>query len=82
MPIREAQIIQEAIDRLVVKVVPGAGYSPATAAEVIARLRDRVGDLRVDIEVVASIPRSANGKFRAVVSKVRTSPPTTTPAGL
>jgi len=81
MPIREAQIIQEAIDRLVVKVVPGAGYSPATAAEVIARLRDRVGDLRVDIEVVASIPRSANGKFRAVVSKVRTSPPTTTPAG-
>ena len=34
------------------------------------RLRDRVGDVHVTVECVDQIPRSANGKFRAVICKL------------
>jgi phenylacetate-CoA ligase len=70
MPIREAQIVQDTLDRLVVRIVPAAGYTARTGDEVRARLRDRVGDMRIEIETLEAIPRTANGKFRAVVSNV------------
>ena len=80
MPIREAQIVQEALDRLVVRLVPGTGYTAATGEEIRARLRDRVGALHVEIETVDSIPRSANGKFRSVISRLAP-PGAATPPG-
>lgn len=67
MPIREAQIVQEAIDRIRVAVVPAAGYRKADGQSISARLRQRLGDVDVTIDLVDDIPRSANGKFRAVV---------------
>ncbi len=70
MPIREAQIVQESLQRLHVLVVPAEGYTAQTEKELRHRLLERVGEMEVDIEVVHSIPRGANGKFRAVISKV------------
>ena len=70
MPIREAQIVQKELNHLQVKVVPAAGYDPDAGEAITARLRDRLGDVSVRIEVVDSIPRSANGKFKAVVSEI------------
>jgi hypothetical protein len=35
---------------------------------IAARLRKVAGDVRVEVERVASIPRSSRGKFRSVVS--------------
>lgn len=70
LPIAGAQIIQEELDRFRVLVVPGPGYGPATAAAIVARLRDRVGEVRVQVEEVADLPRTANGKFQAVISRV------------
>lgn len=64
----EAQIVQEALDRVRIRVVPGAGGLPAADREaLVARLRDRMGAVRVEVEEVAEIPRTRNGKFRAVV---------------
>ena len=68
-PIREAQIIQETIDRLRIRYVPAdesRGYEEAIASE----LRKRMGDVGVSFERVESIARTSNGKFRAVVSKI------------
>jgi phenylacetate-CoA ligase len=71
-PIREAQIVQEAPDRLVVSVVPAPGYLPEHAEELRHRVRMRVGDsVSVAVESVERIPRTKAGKFRAVVRRFR-----------
>ena len=71
LPIHEAQIIQKTPDTLRVLYVPTAAYTPADGQALIGRIHDRVGgSMRVELEAVAAIPRTANGKFRAVVSEI------------
>ena len=71
LPIHEAQIIQTTPDTLRVLYVPTAAYAPADGEALIGRIHDRVGpEMRVVLEAVPSIPRTANGKFRAVISEV------------
>ena len=69
-PIREAQVVQEAPDRLRLRLVPAAGYSPAAARALAAALEAHVGELRIEIEEVDAIERGPNGKFQAVVSRL------------
>ncbi|MEZ4517535.1 MAG: AMP-binding protein [Chloroflexota bacterium] len=68
LPIREAQIIQETRDQLRVLYVPTAEYSEQDGDQLIRRIQDRVGDMTVILELVDEVPRTANGKFRAVIS--------------
>lgn len=70
LPVTEAQIIQEALDRFRVLCVPAPGYGPAAEADLAARLRDRVGDVRVVVQGVEAIPRGPGGKFRGVVCQL------------
>jgi phenylacetate-CoA ligase len=70
LPIREAQIIQERIDHLRVRYVPGPAFGPASGQAIARRLRDRLGDVQITLEPVEHIPRSPNGKFRAVISQL------------
>lgn len=70
LPLEGAQIVQEELDRFRVLVVPAPGYGPAAAESIVQRLRDRVGDVRVTVEEVHELPLGANGKFKAVVSRV------------
>lgn len=67
LPLLEAQIVQETLDRVRVKLVPADGWSPADGASLADRIRERMGDVEVVLEEVAAIPRTANGKFRAVL---------------
>ncbi len=67
LQVREAQIVQEALDRIRVRVVPADGYSAADGRAIADAVRDRMGDVAVTIESVAAIPRGPNGKFRAVI---------------
>jgi phenylacetate-CoA ligase len=72
LPVREAQIIQEDWDVLRVLYVPAAAYSNQDGEVLIQRIHDRTGeDMRVILEPVTEIPRTANGKFRAVISHVK-----------
>lgn len=70
LPIREAQIIQETVRRVRIKVVPAPGYTAAAGDVLAASLRERMGDIEVIIEPVDHIPRTANGKFRAVLNQI------------
>jgi phenylacetate-CoA ligase len=70
LPIREAQIIQEAVDHLRIRYVADDGFSPDTARRIVRLVRERLGDVRVTLEAVDAIPRAASGKFRAVMSRV------------
>ncbi len=71
IPIREAQIVQESLTLLRVRFVPDSRFDSTHEAAIVERVRQRVGDVDVVLERVDRIPRSANGKFRAVISHVR-----------
>jgi phenylacetate-CoA ligase len=71
LPIHEAQIIQKAFKQLVVKLVPDGEFSRRTGELIAARLRERMGEVNVDFEIVKRIPRTANGKLRTVICEVQ-----------
>ncbi len=67
--VQEGQIIQEELDRIRVKIVPTPGFGPTDEADVISRIRQRLGpEVQVLVEEVRSIPRTKAGKYKAVVS--------------
>lgn len=69
--VREGQIIQERLDLIRVLVVPAAGFTPDDERDIVARMRQRLGnDVQIAVEQVAQIPRTRAGKFQAVISKV------------
>ena len=70
LAVREAQIIQEELDRLRVRYVPVTGWTDETRRLVIDRIRARMGLVEVIMEKVDAIPRGPNGKFRAVISEL------------
>lgn len=72
MPIIEAQIIQEELERIVIKLVPATGWDEAQELNLINNMRAKLGNrVSIKIEIVPEIPRGANGKFKAVVSRVK-----------
>jgi phenylacetate-CoA ligase len=70
LPVREAQIIQEAIDRIRIRYVPEDGFTNQTGELLTKRLQAHLGNVDVVLEALDRIPRTANGKFRAVVSQL------------
>jgi phenylacetate-CoA ligase len=70
LPVREAQIIQERLDRVRVRYVPTQDFTAEGGRSITRRLRERVGNVKVILERVDEVPRGANGKFRAVICKV------------
>jgi len=67
LPIREAQIVQESLERVVLRYVPAQGFNTEAAASLVERLQARMGPVHVILEPLDRIPRESNGKFRAVV---------------
>jgi phenylacetate-CoA ligase len=70
LPIREAQIIQEALDRVRVRYIPAPGFTSEAAQSIVERLQARMGAVKVILDGVEELPREANGKFRAVICRV------------
>lgn len=69
--IEEAQFIQNDISTVKIKIVRNKGYSSIHEKELFADLRKYLGDvIRFEIDYVSEIPRTANGKFRQIVSTV------------
>jgi phenylacetate-CoA ligase len=69
--VREGQIVQETLHRLVVRVVPVQGFGAADEAEIIRRVQKRLGaDIEVIVNQVEAIHRTKAGKFKAVISQL------------
>jgi len=65
------QVIQEESDRLLVRIVPGAGFDDSVPPAVRERLRDRgVTDMRIEVEVTDAIERPKSNKHRFILSRV------------
>jgi phenylacetate-coenzyme A ligase PaaK-like adenylate-forming protein len=66
-----SQIVQESLDRLVIRIVRRPTYTDRDSRILIEEFAKRVGSgIRIQIEFVESIPRSPTGKLRWVISKV------------
>lgn len=69
--VREGQIIQEAIDRIRVKVVATDDFGSDDVRDIQHRIHQRLGsEVGVFVERVDTIPRTRAGKFQAVISKL------------
>ena len=75
LAIREAQIIQQPSRAIRVLVAPAPQYSSADEETLTREIRARLGDVPVRFELVERIPRTANGKFRAVIAEKSTNSP-------
>ena len=67
LPIKEAQIIQDKLDLIRIRYVRDDSFSKVDAESLVDRVRDRMGQVKVVLEEVDFIARTANGKFRAVI---------------
>jgi phenylacetate-CoA ligase len=66
-----SQLVQTALDRLVVRLIPRADFTPAHSERLVRDLKARLGqDMQVDIEMVTELPRTKAGKFKWVISDV------------
>lgn len=69
--IEKSQIIQVDYEHLVIKIVRKPGYSDEDTKVLREGIQERIGQqMNISIEFVSDIPRSANGKYRWVISKV------------
>jgi phenylacetate-CoA ligase len=67
--VREGQIVQEDVQRILARVVPTEEFDRRDEQDIIDRIRQRLGiGVHVRVECVSAIPRSASGKYKAVVS--------------
>jgi phenylacetate-CoA ligase len=70
--IEEAQIVQQEDGSLEIAVVPTPEFAEASRRKLLRAVHDRLGDdIDVEIRLVSSIAREPNGKFRAVISKIK-----------
>jgi phenylacetate-CoA ligase len=75
LPIREAQIVQEALDQVRVRVIPGPGFGGSHVRLLRRLLHERLGEsIQVTIESVGEIARGPGGKFKAVISRIAPPP--------
>lgn len=73
LAVREAQIIQESIDNIRIRVVPANGWNVSDENEIKSAVRQRMGDVTVAVEVVTEIERTYAGKLRVMISKINSS---------
>jgi len=66
----EGQVIQEARDRFIVRVVTSNDFSGRDEQQIHDRFTQRLGNVNLVLQRVSAIPRTERGKFRAVISKV------------
>ena len=69
--ILESQIIQKDYDRIFINIVPGKEFTQSEAQHLVSEFKKRLGaDISVTVQIVDTIPKSARGKFRWVISEI------------
>lgn len=69
--IDQMQIVQEALDHIVVHVVPGAGFCTATAEVLSGYFRRLFEGARIDVVMMSTIAPESSGKYRFSICKVQ-----------
>jgi len=69
--IKQAQVIQETADIIIIKVVAENKLSKDEEKIIRERIESQLGKMEIHVEQVTSIPLNNNGKFQAVISKIK-----------
>ncbi|MCW3115612.1 MAG: phenylacetate--CoA ligase family protein [Segetibacter sp.] len=69
--IKKAQVIQEDVEKITIKIEAEMSLNKEEEDLIRQRVVSQLGDINILIEEVASIPLNRNGKFQAVISKVK-----------
>jgi phenylacetate-CoA ligase len=70
LPVRQSQIVQEELGLLRVRIAPDDAFGTRHEQAITARVRERMGNVKVVVERVTEVPRTATGKLRAIVSNL------------
>jgi phenylacetate-CoA ligase len=77
--VAQYQVVQETLDDILIRIIPGEGFEPGVPAAIEAGLRPYLGpEVRLRFETTDHIPTSPGGKFEHVKSLV--SGPSSAPA--
>jgi phenylacetate-CoA ligase len=69
--VEKSQIVQEALDRLLIRIVPRPGYGEEDTRHLLREMQRRVGQgMQIRVELVEEIPIGASGKYRWVISNL------------
>jgi phenylacetate-CoA ligase len=66
------QIVQDARDHILVRLLTTRELTPELVAPITAQLQDKLGPIAVDYERVDTISRRPNGKFQLLISTINT----------
>lgn len=66
-----SQLVQNSIEDFTINLVVEEGFSKNAEDEIKRRLQSQVGEVSVTFEYLKDIPKNRNGKFRAVISKIK-----------
>ncbi len=71
--VKEAQIYQPSIDKIILKIVPGVLYNKKIhESKILKECRERLGsDISINFEYQNQISRTKSGKFKFVISDVK-----------
>ncbi len=68
----EGQIIQETLSDFTVKVVPTSAFNQSDILEIKIRMHQRLGsNVSIAVKLVSAIKRTESGKYKGVVSKLK-----------
>tara|TARA_R110000822_G_scaffold307235_1_gene434121 strand:- start:2881 stop:4278 length:1398 start_codon:yes stop_codon:yes gene_type:complete len=66
-----AQLVQNSLEHYTINLVVEDGFSKEIEREIEKRLCSQVGEVSISFKYLKDIPRNRNGKFRAVISMVK-----------
>jgi hypothetical protein len=73
LPIKDFQIVQQAYDEIVIRIVPKQGYKQAHTDFILKSINWRIADIaNVRVELVDSLPFTGFGKVPHFASKIQT----------
>jgi phenylacetate-coenzyme A ligase PaaK-like adenylate-forming protein len=71
--VKQVQFVQKALNRIVIRIVPGKNYGPPVAEELRRRLGLYVGSRTIlEIEETQSIASEISGKYRFAINEMKT----------
>jgi len=71
MKIIESQLIQHTLDDFEIKLVLANPLSEDEEATIRQKMHSQLGDITIQINIVNSIPKGPNGKFKSVISHIK-----------
>jgi phenylacetate-CoA ligase len=68
--IQQYQFIQKTKDHAILKIVKGDDYSKHELENILRKINEQCGSMKIDVEFVDVIPPTPSGKYRPILSEV------------